>query len=728
MSLCVPEWDRNNDMLDVVIPSNDFHGPVNWKGEDVRSMKIHFSQLALAPVPDQDTLGVGWNDNEHVGMHGQGCKGNKSQWDVNYSSGWNSGQETEDGVTPCKPDTPKTGASPEAVANETATEPHPPHNIDVDSDEMVSWLQYPLDDTLERNYCSDFFGELPDANTQLLKESFAHGSTKISPRISFSGASGLDGGSNRGTTADAAMLLGAGRAAGFFPQAGVEAFSKVRTIHSPQQHSSLPRWPQPHNPNSPNGSSECATSYLTSAKVSTSTSASPSSPMLPPRMLLGSPIPNSSNTPQASRPGSMNFSHFSRPAAMVKANLHSLAGMNCTPPPCGRFKQQQGLPGCRPIIEACTSTESSIAESTTTGQGPLVSHQEVKTQPAVLEREQINNVEESRWPSAPGLSPTKDRDCVVSGGDCKSLTPDQETCRLSGVTNGAVLASSEKGASHCTQHLDIQEPTITSSSGRYATSAEPPKEPVTGTKRKSSEREEPECQSEDMEDESVDTKQKPATTGRVSTTKRSRAAEVHNQSERRRRDRINEKMRALQELIPNSNKTDKASMLDEAIEYLKMLQLQLQMMSIRTGMTLPPMVMPPGLQHMQMPQMGAIPSMGMVQMGLGMGMMDMAAQGRAVMSMQSHAGPSLNGNMASTSSMIDPHDLRYQQPGDMDFNTYTAHQHQSMPMTQALNTDKYNAYMLQQHQFILQQQQQHLHQQPQQHHQQAPNMSGVPPH
>nr|CAB3460145.1 unnamed protein product [Digitaria exilis] len=36
--------------------------------------------------------------------------------------------------------------------------------------------------------------------------------------------------------------------------------------------------------------------------------------------------------------------------------------------------------------------------------------------------------------------------------------------------------------------------------------------------------------------------------------KRSRTAEVHNLSERRRRDRINEKMRALQELIPNCNK------------------------------------------------------------------------------------------------------------------------------------------------------------------------------
>ncbi|KAJ8445982.1 hypothetical protein Cgig2_018515 [Carnegiea gigantea] len=58
--------------------------------------------------------------------------------------------------------------------------------------------------------------------------------------------------------------------------------------------------------------------------------------------------------------------------------------------------------------------------------------------------------------------------------------------------------------------------------------------------------------------------------------KRSRAAEVHNLSEKRRRQRINEKMKALQKLIPNSNKTDKASMLDEAIEYLKQLQLEVQ--------------------------------------------------------------------------------------------------------------------------------------------------------
>ncbi|XP_073140052.1 transcription factor PIF1-like [Henckelia pumila] len=94
-------------------------------------------------------------------------------------------------------------------------------------------------------------------------------------------------------------------------------------------------------------------------------------------------------------------------------------------------------------------------------------------------------------------------------------------------------------------------------------------------------------------------------------TKKSRAAEVHNLSERRRRDRINEKMKTLQELIPRCNKSDKASMLDEAIEYLKSLQLQVQMMSMGCGMV--PM-MYPGMQQ-YMPVMG---------MGMGMGMgMDM---------------------------------------------------------------------------------------------------------
>ncbi|KAJ7960596.1 Transcription factor [Quillaja saponaria] len=102
------------------------------------------------------------------------------------------------------------------------------------------------------------------------------------------------------------------------------------------------------------------------------------------------------------------------------------------------------------------------------------------------------------------------------------------------------------------------------------------------------------------EDQSEATELKSASGKRAGSSRRTRAAEVHNLSERRRRDRINEKMRALQELIPHCNKTDKASMLDEAIDYLKSLQLQLQVMWMGSGIK--PMMFP-GVQH-YMPQMG----------------------------------------------------------------------------------------------------------------------------
>lgn len=141
-------------------------------------------------------------------------------------------------------------------------------------------------------------------------------------------------------------------------------------------------------------------------------------------------------------------------------------------------------------------------------------------------------------------------------------------------------------------------------------------------KRKYSETEESDYPSEDVEEESVGVR-KPVTARPGSSAKRTRAAEVHNLSERRRRDRINEKMRALQELIPNCNKVDKASMLDEAIEYLKTLQIQVQMMSMGTGMFIPPMGFPRGMQHLNAPHLTPFSPVnaGMgIGMGLGMGM------------------------------------------------------------------------------------------------------------
>ncbi|KAE9622075.1 putative transcription factor bHLH family [Lupinus albus] len=98
-------------------------------------------------------------------------------------------------------------------------------------------------------------------------------------------------------------------------------------------------------------------------------------------------------------------------------------------------------------------------------------------------------------------------------------------------------------------------------------------------------------------------------------TKRSRAAAIHNQSERKRRDKINQRMKTLQKLVPNSSKSDKASMLDEVIEYLKQLQAQLQMMNrINMSSMMLPMAMQ---QQLQMSMMAGPMGMGM---GMGMGM------------------------------------------------------------------------------------------------------------
>ncbi|XP_020586384.1 transcription factor PIF4-like isoform X2 [Phalaenopsis equestris] len=154
---------------------------------------------------------------------------------------------------------------------------------------------------------------------------------------------------------------------------------------------------------------------------------------------------------------------------------------------------------------------------------------------------------------------------------------------------------------------DTFEITGTSSSGGSGVSTRPTPQEVNNQnyKRKGIEVEESCSLSEEGDYESADGK-KPAQRSR-----RTRAAEVHNLSERKRRDRINEKMKALQELIPHCTKTDKASMLDEAIEYLKSLQQQVQFLWMGSGMAT---MMFPSIQNF-MAQMsmgigrGAVPTL-----------------------------------------------------------------------------------------------------------------------
>lgn len=136
------------------------------------------------------------------------------------------------------------------------------------------------------------------------------------------------------------------------------------------------------------------------------------------------------------------------------------------------------------------------------------------------------------------------------------------------------------------------------------------------------------CHSRPQRQAGDEEERKKRSTGKSSvSTKRSRAAAIHNQSERKRRDKINQRMKTLQKLVPNSSKTDKASMLDEVIEYLKQLQAQVHMIS---RMNMPAMMLPMAMQQQLQMSMMAPRHMGMgIGMGMGMGMdMNMNTIGR----------------------------------------------------------------------------------------------------
>ncbi|KAJ8898730.1 hypothetical protein K2173_004906 [Erythroxylum novogranatense] len=101
-----------------------------------------------------------------------------------------------------------------------------------------------------------------------------------------------------------------------------------------------------------------------------------------------------------------------------------------------------------------------------------------------------------------------------------------------------------------------------------------------------------------------------------------KSREIHNLSEKRRRDKINKRIHALKDLLPSSSKVGKASVLDETIEYVKTLQLQLQlqfqMVSMGSGLFMSPAMFTSGMQSMQTPSLAQMSEMA-VRMHMGVG-------------------------------------------------------------------------------------------------------------
>ncbi|KAK3160633.1 hypothetical protein QOZ80_1BG0062210 [Eleusine coracana subsp. coracana] len=276
----------------------------------------------------------------------------------------------------------------------------------------------------------------------------------------------------------------------------------------------------------------------------------------------------------------MNFSLFSRPAAMARASLQQ-SGQR-PPPPLGTDKPSN-------VTVASTRVESTVVQ---TSSGP-------RTGPVCTDQR-------AAWPQAKEVRFA----CAAAPTTTAGLM--QQELPRDRISNGNSMALHRRVEARKAPEAAVAASSVCSANGAGIGNDDSWRQ----QKRKS----QAECsasQDDDLEDESGGLRRS-SSRG----TKRSRTAEVHNLSERRRRDRINEKMRALQELIPNCNKIDKASMLDEAIEYLKTLQLQVQMMSMGSGLCIPPMLLPPTMQHLQIPPMAHFPHLGM-GLGYGMGVFDM---------------------------------------------------------------------------------------------------------
>lgn len=502
----------------IIMPLSELHRAATKGKPDLSSF-----------VPDDDLVELLW-ENGHVVMQGQSHRPRKSFLPTPFLSPGLKAQERE------SRDAAKIGLF-EPLDSSTAADGSPPSvpvpssgiGLHAQDDDMAPWMNYPVDD----RFGSEFFSEL----------------SGVSPN----------------------SLSNNDRDYGF----GVKDFHSVG-IKEGQEYSSRIRPSQLFQ--SPQ---QCQSSIPSRRPRVADFSAGGGGSGINPQGQFQKLDLLSASKPQQPAGSVTNFSHFSRPAALMKAD----------------FDRGDGLKSTKEASSVATNTGVRVTSSTD------------------LAKKETKSAAKLDCSSLEGAA-SRSNHCYNSAGHNASAP--EANLRSSSIAASLAIGrhEAEKGP-----EAVVASSSVCSGSGAGAA----PNDPKHGQRRKNREGEECGYQSEDLDDDSVGVR-KPTTNRAGMSTKRSRAAEVHNLSERRRRDRINEKMRALQELIPNCNKVDKASMLDEAIEYLKTLQLQVQMMSMGSGLCMSPMMLPPGMQHIRASPMAHFPAMGLgmgMGMGYGMGMLDM---------------------------------------------------------------------------------------------------------
>ncbi|KAH0452196.1 hypothetical protein IEQ34_019495 [Dendrobium chrysotoxum] len=516
------------DLVSQITPLSEVHHTSKkGKSESAHSIKMpNYSSDLSSFMPEHELVELLW-ENGQIVMQGQSNRTKKSAVGTEFA--FNGRVEDKFG---------QNGAI-DSVAHDLPSTV--PSSMNDQEDDAAPWLNYAIDDSIQNDYCSEFFSELTSVHMTSLSDT----NSNLYPANKSTGCSQA--------TKDSHIFRSS-------PGASDSSRSKFNNLlNMPQQCQNL---------------SENAKPRVLEVSISSGNSGHfgdlNSTRFQKEHVGVQKPFHQSNSA------GLMNFSHFSRPAALVKANLHSIDRL-------------------RSHDKSCTAASNYPVEST-----------------VVESRDGLKSLNQPK---------------VDSGSYGKTGVDDAELVQSSTVVNRVSTSpncqASSFAASMAAERTEADKGTeavVTSSSVCSGYDAPAASNDLKHKSRKRArEGEESGEDSEDLEDE-LFTVKKPSS-GQVKSGKRSRAAEVHNLSERRRRDRINEKMKALQELIPNCNKVDKASMLDEAIEYLKTLQLQVQMMSMGNGLFMPPMMLPAGMnfQHLRAPSISHFSPLGM-GMGIGMGM------------------------------------------------------------------------------------------------------------
>ncbi|XP_031261463.1 transcription factor PIF3-like isoform X1 [Pistacia vera] len=482
-------------------------------------------------------------------------------------------------------------------------------------DDMVPWLNYSIDESLQHEYCSDFLPELSvvtgnDLSTQNNFASFDKRSSGSQFNREFNTVSVHNDASLEHGNGLKISSVGGGE-----PTRPKSSTSQLYPSSSQQCQTSFP-YLRSRVPDSIGNSLKNSTHN--SVFGGSAPSSSGSFPGI--KMQKQDPRMPTNST------GLINFSHFQRPAALFKSNLQNIGSTPGSGPSriegMGSKDKGPAASGSNPVESTLNDLSSGLRKGTSSNYQPTVALSKVDVKPSEVKPPEEPVVAEPCEAIGQEDASKNDKSHTQVIGESEALG--QEDASKNDKSHTQVIGeSATKGL------LDSEktvEPVVAASSVCSGNSVERASDDLThNLKRKHHDTEDSECPSEDIEEESVGVKK--TVTARVGTgSKRSRAAEVHNLSERRRRDRINEKMRALQELIPNCNKVDKASMLDEAIEYLKTLQLQVQIMSMGAGLYMPPMMFPSAMQQMRAAHMAHYSQMGIgmgMGVGYGMGMPDM---------------------------------------------------------------------------------------------------------